>query len=128
MADFRLTIESGVTVQSWEDPASVSLPSRLNPQPDHEHRRYVGVVGTPVQIVASVPDLGEGPADEFLSGELFECSMVEFPGVVPPSFTEPTPGTSSVQAFTPNAVGHYTFLMIRRGAHGGIYGHVDVDS
>jgi hypothetical protein len=130
MADFGLIFDTGVNFALWVDPPFVSgeveLPSRLNPQSDHPHTRAVGSVGVPVQVAAIVDGV-EAPADADLGGELFTAAPVEWPGVLLPSFSG-LPGYSSIQAFTPRTVGHYTFIVRRAGAHGAIYAHVDVDS
>lgn len=132
MSDFRLFVTAGVSLQPWADPAAVvggrEQPGRLNPNPDHGHTRYVGAVGTQVELTAVVPGLGSAPLDTALvDGNLFKAELIEFPGDHgTPGFSSPG-GQSSVQHFTPLDTGHHTVIISRDG-HGGIIVHVDVDS
>lgn len=126
MADFRLAFDTGVTLEPWVDPPESSprdLPSRLNPNAEHPHRRAVGTTGVAVQFLAIVDGVS-APVDTALGGELFQAIVVEAPGAPPACIG--LAGQSSVQHFTPGLAGHYTFVMTRQGAHGGIYAHVDV--
>jgi hypothetical protein len=132
MADFRIRFTSGVTLEPWSDPPHTTggreLPSRLNPQPDHDHTREVAALGVPVEVTATVRGVGDAPLDVALTdGNLFAVVMVEFPGPGPAPPFAGAAGQSSVQTFTPNATGHYTFIVFRP-EHGGIYAHIDVDS
>lgn len=127
MADFGLAFTSGVALEPWDDPQSVSpdRPSRLNPQPDHIHKRHVGTVGVQIELTATVAGVA-GPLDATLGGELFTPSFLEAPALPFPALSHPG-GQSSVQRFTPLSTGHYTFLLSRSN-HGGTIVHVDVDS
>lgn len=126
MADFRVAFTSGVALEPWDDPASVSpdRPSRINPRPEHIHKRHVGAVGVQVVVTASVGGVA-GPLDATLGGELFSGTFLEGPSMPYPPLTSPA-GQSSVQRFTPTETGHFT-LQINRENHGGIIVHVDVD-
>jgi hypothetical protein len=123
MADFTVEITDGVTVETWSDPASLSVPTRINPFAEHPHKRYVGEVGTEIEVTATVEGV-EGEVDANLDGLLFTLYYCELPGVVPPPQSSPA-GQSSVQRFTPAAAGHYTFKM-KRPEHGAVIMHVDV--
>lgn len=127
VADFDLAFSSGVALEPWDDPQSVSpdRPSRLNPQPDHIHKRHVGTVGVQVELTARVGGV-DGPLDATLGGELFSPSFLEAPALPFPALSTPA-GQSSIQRFTPLETGHYT-LLLSRSNHGGIIVHVDVDS
>lgn len=125
MADFRVLM-SGVTVETWEDPAlaiAPFTPTRINPLPEHVHRRFVAEAGDVVGIVGQVNGL-PAPLDGLLGGRLFTAFMVEHPTGVPPALTHP-PGQSSLQQFTPVFAGHYTVRMVREDG-GGVFVHVDV--
>jgi len=127
VADFRLALTSGVTLEPWDDPASVSpdRPSRVNPRPEHIHKRHVGTSGVQVAVTATVDGVA-GELDANLGGELFSAAFLETPTLPPPALSSPA-GQSSIQRFTPGAAGHYT-LQIDRPNHGGVIVHVDVDS
>jgi hypothetical protein len=126
MADFAADFTDGATVEPWNDPATVSLPSRLNPFPEHPHRRWVGEVGTEVEISATV-DGDVAPMDVDLDdSNLFKLSFTELPQLPPPSKSSPA-GQSSVWRFTPPVVGHYTLIM-RRREHGQVILHLDVQA
>lgn len=127
MADFRVAFTAGVTLEPWDDPASVSpdRPSRINPRPEHIHKRHVGEVGEQVEVTATVAGVA-GPLDATLGGELFDLAFLEAPALPFPTTSSPA-GQSSVQRFTPAAVGHYT-VQLTRPNHGGVILHVDVDS
>lgn len=127
MADFAVAFTSGVTLEPWDDPQSVSpdRPSRINPRPEHIHKRHVGTTGVQVEVTATVDGVA-GELDSNLGGELFSSSFLETPTLPPPSLSNPA-GQSSIQRFTPGAVGHYT-LQLNRSNHGGVILHVDVDS
>ncbi len=125
MADFGAAFSSGVTLEPWDDPPSVSLPSRINPLPERIHKRHVGAVGVQVELTATVGGVA-GPLDGALGGELFSLGFLEAPALPFPAVSFPA-GQSSVQRFTPGAVGHYTVQLTRLN-HGGLILHVDVDS
>jgi hypothetical protein len=126
MADFSAAITAGVTLEPWDDPESTSpdRPSRINPRPEHIHKRWVGQVGVQITVVAKIG--GSVVLDATLGGKLFSGSFHEAPSLPFPLFS-PLPTLSCIQHFTPNAVGHYTF-QIARPDHGGVILHVDVDS
>lgn len=127
VADFAVDFTSGVALEPWDDPQSVSpdKPSRVNPQPEHIHKRQVGAVGVQVELTASVAGVA-GPVDGTLGGELFSLAFHEAPALPFPSVSNPG-GQSSVQHFTPIYVGHYT-VQLTRPNHGAVILHVDVDS
>ncbi len=127
MADFRVTLSSGVTLEPWDDPQSVSpdRPSRINPRPEHIHKRHVGTSGVQVELTATVDGVA-GEVDANLGGELFSAVFLETPSLPPPSLSNPA-GQSSIQRFTPSEPGHFT-LQLSRANHGGVIVHVDVDS
>lgn len=125
MADFTARFTAGATVEQWTDPASGGVPTRINPFPEHPHRRHVGAVGVQVEITATVSGV-EGEVDANLGGLLFAFHFAELPAFPPPAVSNPA-GQSSVQRFTPAAVGHYSFKL-KREEHGEIYFHLDVPS
>ncbi len=122
MANFTARITSGASLELWEDPAS-DLPSRINPTSRRGHQRQVGSVGTQVTVTATVAG-SSAPLDAALASKLFFGFFAETP-TTPPAISSPT-GQSSVQRFTPNAAGHYTFVM-RRHDGGGMILHLDVE-
>lgn len=123
MADFRVEFTDGASVQPWQDIASGSRPGRLNPRPEHQHRRHVGTIDVEVEVSARVGGV-LAPLDAALGGELFTALFVETPGV-PPALTSPG-GQSSVQRFTPLQPGHYTLRLVRE-AHGSVIVHIDIE-
>lgn len=124
MADFRAEFTAGASVVAWDDPAFGARPGRLNPRPEHPHRRHRGSPG--VQVVVSARVAGVlGPLDAALGGELFTAFFAETPGVAP-ALTTPA-GQSSVQRFTPTDEGHYTLRLVREG-HGSLFVHVDIEA
>lgn len=126
MADFKARLSGNVSLEPWDDPASTSpdRPSRLNPNPEHIHKRWVGIVGQSITVVGTVD--GALKLDSQLGGELFSASFLEAPSLPFPVFTH-AGGLSALQFWTPTAVGHYTLQMSRTN-HGSIILHVDVDS
>jgi hypothetical protein len=127
VADFAAAFTAGVTLEPWDDPSSVSpdRPSRINPRPEHIHKRHVGTTGVEVEVTATVAGVA-GPLDATLGGELFSLSFHEGPTLPFPAVSSPA-GQSSILRFTPSAVGHYT-VQLSRPNHGGVILHVDVDS
>jgi hypothetical protein len=124
MADFRSAIALGVTLEAWEDPASLTRASRLNPQAEHEHKRQVGTVGVQIELRATVAGV-EAPLDGALGGRLFSAAFHEAPALPPPTLSNPA-GQTSVQRFTPLLTGHYT-LQLTRTDGGAVIHHIDVD-
>jgi hypothetical protein len=123
MADFTARYTDGTTVALWTDPSAGGVPSRIRPFPERPHHRDVGVIGTEVEVTASVDGV-EGEVDANLAdGFLFALHFAEYP-VALPLLSSPV-GQSSVQRFTPSAAGHYTFKL-KREEHGEIYFHLDV--
>lgn len=94
----------------WEDPASVSRPSRITNQNDRTYRRINALVGT-VLTISAVPEGYTTPQPDSLVG-LFTMWPLEVPsGNGMPMQTIPTAGTSAVQTFVMDRVGHYTFAV-----------------
>jgi hypothetical protein len=124
MPDFSARFIDGVSLETWEDPATVSpaRPSRTNPAPQRPARYWLGTVGTPIEVQATVDGV-EGEVDANLGGRTFISWFAECPSPRAP-IAHP-PGSSSVSTFTPRQPGHYT-LVLRRKEGGGIFLHVDV--
>ena len=125
MADFRAVFSAGAVVVPWDDPAFGARPGRLNPRPEHPHRRHRGNVGVQVQVSARVAGV-LAPLDAALGGELFTAFFAEAPVFPAPNLTNPG-GQSSVQRFTPIVPGHYTLRLVREG-HGSLFLHVDIEA
>jgi len=123
--DFTIAATAGASLSDWYDPAAVSAPSRINSIDGFPQRRYVGDVGVPIEITATVAGVaGPFDADPVLTGRLFRCFRVENPPW--PGHTMPhvfgfsyAAGKTSVQSFTPEIEGHYTIGFWRD--NGGIY-------
>jgi hypothetical protein len=124
MPDFSARFTAGVSLETWEDPATVSpvRPSRINPAPQRALRYWLGAVDTPIEVAATVDGV-EGAVDASLDGRTFISWFAECPSPRPP-IAHP-PDTSSLCTFTPRQPGHYT-LVLRRRQGGGILLHVDV--
>lgn len=122
MPDFSAAATAGVAVQQWDDPALGAIPSRINPDAERPHLRWVATVGVAVTITARVNGVS-APLDAALGGRLFTATMAESP-----IFTTITGavGQSSVQTFTPPAAGHYT-VVVRRANGGGVWMHIDAE-
>ena len=120
--DFTADFTSGTTLGVWSDPASGSVPSRINPRPELPHRRFNGTVAIQIEVTATVGGVA-GELDVNLGGRLFQADLIEFPGVKP-ALTSPA-GQSSVQRFTASSAGHYTLVMLRDEG-GVVVMHVDV--
>lgn len=127
MPNFRVTIASGTTLEVWTDPpgaapyCSGTAPSRTNPGVAHPALYPQATVGTPVVFAAVVAGV-TGPADAALGGELFLAWLAESPAPTPP-VTRPA-GFSSAPQFTPQAQGHYCFVMQRPNG-GAVAIHLD---
>lgn len=115
MQDFSVVV-SGATLEEWTD-------SRINSIVGHPQRHYVGTVGDQIEIRATVGGV-DGPLDSALGGRLFNCWRAEGPAVFPITHDS---GRSSVQSFTPYAIGHYT-LGIARESGGAVLVHIDVEA
>jgi len=122
MPDFTARFTDGVQVLDWEDPASSTQPSRINPVAGLPHRRYQGQVGTPIEFACTVGGV-EAPADGALGGRLFSVWFLEAPAGEPMIST--IGGKTSNQEFTPILPGHY-LLGIRRVSGGAVFMHLDV--
>ena len=132
MQDFIVSPTAGLTLQPWQDPerppatlspSDAGAPSRLNPIPGYGHKMFVGVVGTEIELTATVAGVA-GPLDAALGGRLFTRWFVETPCVH--GFTSPA-GQSSVIRFTPWVPGHYC-VGIGRVNGGTVLVHFDVGS
>ena len=115
MQDFTVAV-SGATLEEWTD-------SRINSIVGYPQRHYVGTVGVPIEIHATVCGV-DGPPDVDLGGRLFECWRAEAPIVFP--FAHES-GRTSVQTFVPYSVGHYTIGMGRETG-GAVLVHIDVEA
>ena len=121
MPDFDARFSAGVTLTIWDDHAASV--SRLNPKPTHPHKYQRATVGTEVEVRMTFEGV-EAPMDADLAG-LFSSDFAETPAATPP-ISSPA-GQSSVQRFTPNAVGHYLWVMRHEG--GGAIGlHLDAEA
>jgi len=126
MAAFRSAFTAGVTVEAWEDPALGDVPSRINPNPEHGHKRHVGSVGVQITLTATVGGV-VAPLDAALGGKLFKVFFAELPAGPPPALSNPV-GQSSVQRFTPTVPGHYSLRLALDPLGGSIFHHVDVEA
>lgn len=122
MSDFSARFTAGTTLATWDDPATASLPSRINPVTNRRHLRAVGTVGTEVTVTATFEGV-DGPLDAALGGRLFFAWFPEAAGATP--ITSPA-GQSSVQRFTPAFPGHYTFALCHEDGGGILIMHLDV--
>jgi hypothetical protein len=121
MADFTARLV-GPTIETWVDDDFDGQLRRTNPIPGAPHRRYRTTVGSGiVQARATVGGV-DGPTDAALGGRLFMAWFAEHAGA--PTATGIVGGTS-VQEFTPQLPGHYTFVMSREGG-GRVILHLDV--
>lgn len=114
MADFTLTIRSGLSVSTWSDPHTSDKPTRQNAWPDIPHR-YLKVATLPqtVSIWASVGGVA-GPADAALGGRLFQWAWSERGNGVPPSLVTTAGTTSKVTfQFGTDNTGHWLLLCFR---------------
>lgn len=122
MPDFTVAFDSGVAPEPWEDPGLGDIPSRINFDAEHPQVRLVATVGVLVVFQATVDGV-LAPLDVALGGRLFAVTMAEYPTPSPVSVNGVV-ARSAIQSFTPNAAGHYTFVM-RREDGGGIWLHID---
>lgn len=122
MADFGARFTAGAALANWTDPALGERPSRIHTLPELPQKRRLATTGEAVQVSAVVAGV-VGPLDAALSARLFFGWFVEYPGPQAPTVSSP-PGQSSVRSFTPDAPGHYTYVLRRKGG-GGIVLHVD---
>lgn len=127
MPDFTARPSSGVAVANWHDQASGSKASRLYPDVQAPHRRWVVASGTQVEIRATPDGGSEAPMDAALGGRLFMGWLAEYSGEPhqKPVVTSPT-NQSSIQRFTLRWPGHYTFVF-RRHNGGSVVMHFDVE-
>lgn len=126
MPNFDARFSSGISVVPWDDPASGTRPSRLNPVDGHPFIREVCTVGVEVEVQARISGLGWAPLDSafFPAQPKFDdLEFMEYPGPARPVATSPA-GQSSVQRFTPDTAGHYT-LRFSRPQGGAIRMHID---
>ncbi len=133
MADFDLAISSGAAPAQFFDeerapgtlgPDDKGAPSRLNTTTSHPHLHFLAAQGATVEVTAE-----QGLTDAALGGT-FTGHFAESPSGIPVPVTTFVPGTSSVQSFTLNGVGHYTWVMTydKGGvASGRIAVHLDVE-
>jgi hypothetical protein len=120
--NFEVFFNAGVTPTLWDDPALGSLPSRVNPNPTAAHKYFKATLGVQVQLAALVG--GSFLTDTSLGGELFSSYLAENPGY--PIIPAWTPGTTALQFFTPQALGHHLWVMTRTNG-GAIAVHLDVE-
>jgi len=120
MPDFQLKITDGTDLLPWEDPATPTAPTRLNPTVQHGHKYHRHWHNVSLTIKAGVsPGAGIppsfGPPDFLLGGRLFSWSWVATPqaGYVPNIPTQPL--QTSVVIFPALALlpGHYELLCSR---------------
>jgi len=114
---------SGGQEIAWTDPPGSSLPSRLNPNPQHPHSyRLVTVPGTLV-IQARVDGvLAPLDANPVMAGRTFSATIARWSGTFPPVVTQ-TAGQSSeitVQLGADN-LGHH-LLLVTLSDNGGSIG------
>lgn len=124
MPDFSARFTAGVSLETWDDPATVSpvRPSRINPAPQRSARYWLGTVGTEIEVMATVNGI-EGEHDYNLGARTFISWFAECPSPRPP-IRNPLDNSGTCR-FTPRVPGHYT-LVLRRKQGGGIFLHVDV--
>jgi hypothetical protein len=122
MADFTAAFTAGTAIAEWLDPPSGGTPTRTNPFAEHPHLRRVAALGDEIEVTATVGGVA-GELDSNLDGRLFFVLFIEWPGPLP-ALSNPA-GQSSVQRFTPTAVGHYSFKLERVDG-GSVIMHVDV--
>lgn len=121
MPDFSIRFTAGVTPTIWDDHATAV--SRINPRPMHPHKYQRATVGIEVEVRMTWGGV-EAPPDIDLATP-FSSDFAETPGAVP-AITSPA-GQTSVQRFTPNAVGHYLW-MVRHEGGGAIGLHLDAEA
>lgn len=104
MADFTVKVNAGAWY-AWTDPASPTLPSRLNPAPEHVPTTQF-VTEDEFDIVAVLGGV-EAPMDTALGGRLFSFAWVEWSGDALPA-TQLIFGQSSRVTVQVLTAGHYT--------------------
>lgn len=110
MPNFSLRITAGATSTIWQDPATATLPSRLNPIAQHQHRCWFASPLLDLVLQATVGGV-EGPADAALGGKLFKWSWVE---QADSGWSAPIPATAGFTSITTFPAGHFH-------SHGGHY-------
>ena len=138
LADFELRPIQGVEPVDWFDPtttipnprfdyskpvgpnnpATITVMSRLNAETGHPHRNYQAKVGSGVVVKATVDGV-EGEIDANLDGRLFKHWFAEFLSGASTGVSA-APGISSVASFVPNKAGNY--LLVFHRAEGGSVG------
>lgn len=122
MPDFFARLHpSDCTLETWQDPATSTQPSRINPRASVPIKVWHVAVGASIRIQATVPGLGLTPLDTALGGRLFYAACEEAP--VPHAVTG-TAGKSSEQTIVPQVAGHYV-VSIRRPSGGGVLLHFE---
>lgn len=121
MPDFRVEYTASIPIISnpvWEDPASLTLPSRITGINNRQFRKVVVELGAVVTLSA-ILTASLVPESDATVG-LFHMWALEFPTGPggPPVHAIPTPGMTSVQTFEFAVVGHYT-LVARHEDFGG---------
>jgi hypothetical protein len=114
MPDFTLRPNLGITLDTWDDPATLVKASRIRPAVGIPFLNWI-IAYDEVRVVCTPDGGSEGAADSELDGRPFLWWWLEAPGA-PPTITTAT-GFSSTARFTPSAQGHYTLEAYR--ARGG---------
>lgn len=137
MPDFRVNVASvlGVSNRLWEDPASATRASRIVGVNERQYRRLV--VQQNEQVTLSAILTGETSVQPDSVVGLFTMWPIEWPtDAGQPSQIIPVAGTSGLQWFILNGVGHYT-LGVRHedtqdatqaAAGGVVVVHLDVEA
>lgn len=138
MPDFRIDLTalgSGISNRIWEDPASTTRASRIVGINDRQYRRLVVQQNDTLAISAYLT--GESLLQPDSTVGLFTMWPIEWPtDAGQPSQSQPFGGTSALQWFLLNGVGHYT-IGIRHedtedapqaAAGGVVVVHVDVEA
>lgn len=136
MPDFYVVVTGSPSLSNrvWEDPPSVTRPSRITAKNELQHRRLVAQVDTILTLTA-IRNGETSPELDSAMGK-FIAKAIEYPTGIPIPFpTIVIPGRSSVQQFLLEGFGHYT-LAIRHedtqdapyaAAGGTVFVHVDVE-
>ncbi len=112
MASFAVRVSQGVQVVDWEDPASLTVASRINPESGFPTRNYQGMVGTGIVIKATPDGEVEGAPDVDLDTHLFSHWFAEYPSGSAVAISH-APGISSIASFVPDIPGNYLFVFYR---------------